>query len=228
MKDKKLQKRAARKAHNKQIRLANQKSAIERRRQHKTYHDVSSFAKGFVMDILNLIEYKEQLRGFVNERIAMVRKFRETNHRYDSLSTNEWDACLADFDKLDTEVAALSKVAASLESTTDLTEKIELVNNNIKALADLQTTVGELVNKISLTSENFLNKLKGIDNPADEPTELTTPESTDIVFESNDEIEEVEETEARGSGDYEADVPAEMIEDAVIENKEVITEETAQ
>lgn len=204
MKNKTLEKRAARKAHNKQIKLANEKKAIATRRQNRTYHDVNSFAKNFTMDILNLIEYKEQLRGFVKERVNMIRKFRETNHRYDNLSTNDFDECLAGFDKLDGEVMGMSKAAAAIESTTELVDKIELVNNHIKDLAELQSTVGELVNKISLADETFLNKLKGIDNPPKEPTELVSPESTEIEFEASDED--------RGSGDYEADIPIDTID----------------
>lgn len=205
MKKNYLEKRSLRKEHNKKKRLAAQKNKINARRQQKTYRDVGSFVKGFIMDILGLAEYKEQLRSFVKERITNIRKSREMgNSRYDSLSTDGFDECLNSFGALDTEVSELTKLAAQLESSDELIEKIALVNNNLEKLGTVQVTLNDLVDKIATADEAFMKKLKSIINPA-AATEITTPESSDIDFGEEEKVEN-NETEDRSHDDYEVDV----------------------
>lgn len=219
MKNKHLEKRSLRKERNKQKRLAAQKNKINTRRQQKTYRDVSSFVKGFIMDILGLAEYKEQLRSFVNERITNIRKCREMgNSRYDSLSTDGFDECLNSFTELDTEVGELTKLAAQLETSEELVEKISLVNDNLQKLGAVQVTLSDLVNKIATADETFMKKLKSITNPA-AATEITTPESSDIEFGEEESKVENNETEDRSHDDYEVDVEIPAEEPAQEENK---------
>lgn len=219
MKNKHLEKRSLRKEHNKQKRLAAQKNKINTRRQQKTYRDVSSFVKGFIMDILGLAEYKEQLRSFVNERITNIRKCREMgNSRYDSLSTDGFDECLNSFGALDSEVGELTKLAAQLETSEELVEKIALVNDNLQKLGAVQVTLNDLVNKIATADETFMKKLKSITDPAT-ATEITTPESSDIEFGEEESKVEDNETEDRSHDDYEVDVEIPAEEPAQEENK---------
>ena len=73
MKDKHLQKIAKRKEHNKQKRIAANNAKIKQRHEQRTYRDVGDFMKKFVLDILQMAEYKEQLRTFVRSRIEAIR-----------------------------------------------------------------------------------------------------------------------------------------------------------
>ena len=214
MEDKNLKKRTARKERNRKLKAARQKQSVQNRRYKKTYHDVNSFTKSFTMDILGMVEYKEQLRSIVNERIRTIRQLREKNPRYSSLSTDEFDSCLAMFTDLDTKVGALSEVAASIEATSNLVEKIKITNEHIKELADLQLSAAELLTKLSKASDNFSKKLKTIENPNEVTAEIST------------ENETVEFDEDRGSGDYEADVPADAIPEPVVEQPKVEATET--
>lgn len=214
MEDKNLKKRTARRLRNKQMRLSRQKQSIRDRRAKKSYHDIGSFAKGFVMDVLGLVEYREQLRSSIKERIRTIRKLREENHRYSNLSTDMFDKCLEDFNEFDTKVEDLAKAAAEVESATKLSEKIDLVTKRVKDLAEIQLTIADVTTNISNANTDFINKIKAIDNPAEITTEIPTENDT------------VEFDESRGSGDYEADVPADAIPEVTVEQPKVETIET--
>lgn len=218
MEDKNLKKRTARRLRNKQMRLSRQKQSIRDRRAKKSYHDIGSFAKGFVMDVLGLVEYREQLRSSIKERIRTIRKLREENHRYSNLSTDMFDKCLEDFNAFDTKVEDLAKATAEVESATKLSEKIDLVTKRVKDLAEIQLTVADVTTNITNANTDFINKIKAIDNPAAITTEIPTENDT-VEF---DELLD----ESRGSGDYEADVPADAIPEVTVEQPKVETIET--
>lgn len=214
MEDKNLRKRTARKERNKKLKLSRQKQSVKERQIRKSYHDVGSFTKSFVLDILNLVEYREQLRSTVTERIRTIRKIRSEDHRYSNLSTDMFDKCLADFAEFDSKVNDLAAISAEVESAPTLMDKIKLVTEHVKDLAEIQLTVADVVTEIDNANKDFINKIKAVANPTAVTTEIPT------------ENETVEFEEDRGSGDYEADVPADAIPDITVEQPKVETTET--
>ena len=220
MKDKHLQKIAKRKEHNKQKRIAANNVKIKQRHEQRTYRDVGDFMKKFVLDILQMAEYKEQLRTFVRSRIEAIRKARTTDPKYEKISTNAYDSILKSIDKATESINKLTTV-------TDLMDKTNLVNQNLSVLGDVQYEVSVIVEDIQAAEDYFVKCLKALTSKeAVEFPEEPNLEHPTIEFE--DEVEEMEEDESRGTGDYEVDVPADVIEAEATTTTEPAETESAE
>lgn len=227
MKDKHLQKIAKRKEHNKQKRIAANNAKIKQRHEQRTYRDVGDFMKKFVLDILQMAEYKEQLRTFVRSRIEAIRKARTTDPKYEKISTNAYDSILKSIDKATESINKLTTVAAKIEAAADLMDKTNLVNQNLSVLGDVQYEVSVIVEDIQAAEDYFVKCLKALTSK--ETVEF--PEEPNLehpTIEFEDEVETMEEDETRGTGDYEVDVPADVIEAEATTTTEPAETESAE
>lgn len=185
--------KAKRAQHNKELRLKRDQEAVERRRTNKQITTANEFSKQFVADCLSIVTKRVQFIADIKAVVKRIEILRASDPaKYQNLSTDKFNAVLTKLEGTEADFVKLADLAAQMETTTDLRERMKVVMENIDALVNAQSALAEMVAEMVDADNDFK---KSAETP--EAVKTNTLDTPDVV-----------EYEGRSMEDGEIDVPA--------------------
>ena len=180
----------------KQLRQQKMRSEVARREaQSRVPKKPSDLIEGLTTDVLNLLQYKIQLKSYLDQRLQFARDMREKNPaKFNDLRVEEFEALEKDFEPLDKAIRDLAGAVGTMDDMVSMNEKMLFFADNIHGLTEAQLKFDVLSRKMAELDAHFHSTFQKIMNIT--PPE-TDPETDPTIFSEGQEGTAMTDTTGR-------------------------------